>query len=45
MSELRRELGLSETVVYGVGLILGAGLRAVIDRATGVTGGSLVFAV
>ena len=43
MSELRRELGLSETVVYGVGLILGAGIYAILGEATGVTGGSIVF--
>lgn len=43
MSALRRELGLAEAVVYGVGLILGAGIYAVIGEATGVTGGSVVF--
>jgi len=42
MSELRRELGLTETVVYGVGLILGAGIYAILGEATGVTGGSVV---
>lgn len=43
MSELRRELGLTEAVVYGVGLILGAGIYAILGEATGVTGGSIVF--
>ncbi|RLM54114.1 amino acid permease [Halobellus sp. Atlit-31R] len=43
MTELRRELGLSEAVVYGVGLILGAGIYAIIGEATGLTGGSIVF--
>lgn len=43
MSELRRELGLLEALVYGVGLILGAGIYAILGEATGVTGGSIVF--
>jgi APA family basic amino acid/polyamine antiporter len=43
MSELRRELGLVEAVVYGVGLILGAGIYAILGEATGVTGDSIVF--
>ena len=43
MSGLRRELGLSEAVVYGVGLILGAGIYAILGEATGVTGGSIVL--
>ena len=43
MPELRRELGLLEAVVYGVGLILGAGIYAILGEATGVTGGSIVF--
>ncbi|MEF8807287.1 APC family permease [Natronomonas sp.] len=42
MSTLRRELGLLEAVVYGVGLILGAGIYAILGEATGVTGGSIV---
>lgn len=42
-SELRRELGLREALVYGVGLILGAGIYAILGEATGVTGGSIVF--
>lgn len=44
MAELRRELDLFEVVVYGVGLILGAGIYAILGEATGVTGGSIVFA-
>lgn len=43
MPELRRELGLLEAVVYGVGLILGAGIYAILGEATGVTGGSIVI--
>ena len=43
MTELRRELGLLEAVVYGVGLILGAGIYAILGEATGVTGGSVVI--
>jgi len=43
MAELRRELGLLEAVVYGVGLILGAGIYAILGEATGVTGGSIVL--
>ena len=42
-TELRRELGLLEAVVYGVGLILGAGIYAILGEAAGVTGGSIVF--
>jgi APA family basic amino acid/polyamine antiporter len=42
MAELRRELGLFEAVVYGVGLILGAGIYAILGEATGVTGESVV---
>jgi len=44
MVELRRELGLLEAVVYGVGLILGAGIYAILGEATGVAGGSIVLA-
>jgi APA family basic amino acid/polyamine antiporter len=43
MPELRRELGLLEAVVYGVGLILGAGIYAILGEATGVTGDSIVI--
>ncbi len=39
---LRREIGLFEATVYGVGLILGAGIYAVLGEATGVTGESVV---
>jgi APA family basic amino acid/polyamine antiporter len=44
VSTLRRDLGLTEAVVYGVGLILGAGIYAILGAAAGVTGGSVVFA-
>ena len=43
MSTLRRELGLLEAVIYGVGLILGAGIYAILGEATGVTGESIVI--
>jgi APA family basic amino acid/polyamine antiporter len=43
MATLRRELGLTETVVYGVGLILGAGIYAILGEAAGVTGESVVL--
>ena len=39
--DLRRELGLGEAVVYGVGLILGAGIYAVLGEAAGRTGPSV----
>jgi len=35
---LSRELGLAEVVVYGVGLILGAGIYAILGEATGAAG-------
>lgn len=44
MVELRRELGLFEATVYGVGLILGAGIYAVLGEATGLAGESVFFA-
>ncbi|MBU0530363.1 MAG: APC family permease [Candidatus Aenigmatarchaeota archaeon] len=36
--ELKKELGLFETTVYGIGIILGAGIYAIIGSAAGVTG-------
>ena len=41
---LRRELGLSKVVVYGVGLILGAGIYAILGEAAGAAGESLPIA-
>jgi len=38
---LRRDLGLFEVAVYGVGLILGAGIYAVLGEAAGVAGDAL----
>lgn len=35
---LRRELGLAKVVVYGVGLILGAGIYAILGEAAGAAG-------
>ena len=39
---LERDVGLFEATVYGVGLILGAGIYAILGEAAGVAGGSLV---
>lgn len=44
MTELREELGLFEATVYGVGLILGAGVYAVLGEAAGLAGESIFFA-
>jgi len=41
---LERDVGLLEATVYGVGLILGAGIYAIVGEAAGATGGSLVLA-
>jgi APA family basic amino acid/polyamine antiporter len=41
---LQRELGLFEVVVYGVGLILGAGIYAILGEAAGVAGEALPMA-
>ncbi|HET8719692.1 MAG TPA: amino acid permease [Candidatus Nitrosotenuis sp.] len=41
MSELKRNLGLFQTTMYGVGLILGAGIYALIGNATGEAGNSV----
>lgn len=38
---LRRELGLAKVVIYGVGLILGAGIYAILGEAAGAAGESL----
>ncbi|MEM2785406.1 MAG: APC family permease [Candidatus Nitrosotenuis sp.] len=43
MAELRRHLGLFHTTMYGVGLILGAGIYALIGDAAGKAGNSLWF--
>jgi len=39
-SELKKELSLFETTVYGIGVILGAGIYAIIGKAAGVSGDS-----
>lgn len=41
MTELQRQLGLFQTTMYGVGLILGAGIYALIGDAAGQAGNSL----
>src|SRR3972149_7651489 len=38
---LKRELGLLEVTLSGVGIILGAGIYAIIGKASGLTGNSL----
>ena len=39
--ELKRRIGLFGLTAYGVGMILGAGIYALISAAAGVTGNSL----
>ncbi|TBR06908.1 MAG: amino acid permease [Candidatus Nitrosotenuis sp.] len=41
MAELKQHLGLFQTTMYGVGLILGAGIYALIGDAAGTAGNSL----
>lgn len=41
MKGLKRELGLFEVTLYGVGIILGAGIYALIGKGAGLTGNSL----
>ncbi|MFC7135403.1 MULTISPECIES: APC family permease [Salinibaculum] len=43
MAELKQELGLFGATVYGVGLILGAGIYAIIGEAAGIAGESVVL--
>lgn len=43
MAELEEELGLFGATVYGVGLILGAGIYAILGEAAGVAGESVVL--
>ncbi len=43
-THLRRELGLAETVSYGIGIIIGAGVYALIGIGAGLTGHMLWFA-
>ena len=47
MSKLKRELGLFETTLMGVGIILGAGIYVLIGAAAGIAGNSvwLSFAI
>lgn len=40
-SKLKREVGLSSAILYGVGIILGAGIYALIGEAAGIAGNSL----
>jgi len=43
--ELKRGLGLIQTSVYGIGLILGAGIYAIIGEAAGLAGESILFSI
>jgi APA family basic amino acid/polyamine antiporter len=38
---LKREIGLKEAVIYGVGVILGAGIYALLGEAAGIAGNAL----
>src|SRR3990172_2143484 len=44
MAKLRRALGLFETTMYGIGIILGAGIYVLIGKAAGVAGNSVWIA-
>jgi APA family basic amino acid/polyamine antiporter len=44
MAELKRELGLFSTTLYGIGIILGAGIYALIGVGAGLAGNMLWFA-
>ncbi len=41
MARLRRELGLFETTIYGIGVILGAGIYAIIGEGAGLAGNAV----
>ncbi len=41
MEKLRRELGLFETTIYGIGVILGAGIYAIIGEGAGLAGNAV----
>ncbi len=43
MPKLKRTLGLFESSVYGIGLILGAGIYVLIGKSAAITGNSLWF--
>lgn len=38
MHELRRHMGFFQTTIYGIGLILGAGIYVLIGEAAGMAG-------
>ena len=44
MSELKRNMGLFHLTMYGVGLILGAGIYVLIGEAVGIAGDSVWIA-
>ena len=41
MVKLKREVGLLSLTIYGVGIILGAGIYALIGEAAGITGNTI----
>ena len=45
MAELKRAVGLLEASVYGVGLILGAGIYAILGEAVAETGESIIISI
>ena len=45
MVELKRQLGLFQATMYGVGLILGAGIYVLIGEATGIAGNTVWISV
>ncbi len=44
MAKLKRALGLFETTMYGIGIILGAGIYVLIGKAAGVSGNAVWLA-
>jgi len=45
MGELKRELGLGYATLFGVGLILGAGIYVLVGRAAGLVGDAVWLSV
>jgi len=45
MTELKRQLGLFQATIYGVGLILGAGIYVLIGEAAGIAGNTVWVSV
>lgn len=45
MSKLKRQMGLFQLTMYGVGLILGAGIYVLIGQASGLAGGAVWISI